>query len=79
MVIDEQIERKLAYYVKEKGVKNIVLKVSPILGAYLTRGIFNSYLSKWKKKYKCKIKVEEITGYSVLQYEFYNEKEEALD
>ena len=79
VVIDEQIERKLAYYVNEKGVRNFILKVSPILGAYLTRGILNSYLSKWKKKYKCRIKVEEITGYSVLQYEFYNEKEEALD
>ena len=50
-----------------------------MLGAYLGRGMWNSYLSKWKKKYKCRIKLVEVTDYSVLQYEFYNEKEEALD
>ncbi len=79
VVIDEQIERKLSYYVSEKKCRDFVLKLSPMLGAYLGRGMWNSYLSKWKKKYKCRIKLVEVTDYSVLQYEFYNEKEEALD
>ena len=79
VVIDEQIERKLAYYVSEKGCRILILKVSPILGAYLSRGIFNSYLSKWRNKYKCKIKLVESTDFSVLQYEFYDSNEEALD
>lgn len=79
VVIDEQIERRLSYYVTEKGCRQFVLKVSPILGAYLTRGLLNSYLSKWKKRYKCKIRLEEITDFTVLQYEFYDSNEEALD
>jgi len=77
VVIDEQIERKLSYLVEDKGLKKLTLKVSPILGAYLDRG-FNSYLRKWKRKYGCKIKLVETTGFTVLQSEFYNEKGEEL-
>ncbi len=76
-VIDEQVEKDLEDLVKEKGHKSLTLKTSPILGAYLTRGL-NSYVSKWKRKYKCKIKTEECNDFTVLQYEFFNEKGEKL-
>ena len=79
VVIDEQIERKLSHLVIEKGEDDLVLRVGPILGAYLTRGMFNSFLAKWKRKYKCKLKIEESSDFTVLQFEFYNTKEEALD
>lgn len=76
-VIDQQVERDLEEIVNEHGVKSVTLKVSQILGAYLTRGL-SSYVSKWKRKYKCKIKVVEDNDFTVLQYEFYNEKGEKL-
>ena len=79
VVIDEEIERKLAFYVNEKGHKSLTLKTSPILGAYLKRGVFNSYVSRWKKKYKCKLEVVETTDFSVLQNELFTEKGEKLD
>ena len=79
LVIDEQIERRLAYYVNDMHCKSFTLKVSPILGAYLTKGIFKSYMSKWRKKYKCKINLVEISDFTVLQNEFYNEKGDKLD
>ena len=79
VVIDEEIERKIAYYVIEKGHKVLTLKTSPILGAYLKRGLFNSFLSKWKKHYKVKLDIEEITDFTVLQHEMYNEKGEKLE
>ncbi|MBQ9184332.1 MAG: Rne/Rng family ribonuclease [Bacteroidales bacterium] len=79
LLIDEQIERKLAFYVTEKGLKTLTLKVSPILGAYLTRGLFSSFIGKWKKKYKCKINLIEVTDFSVLQNEFYDVKGDLLD
>jgi ribonuclease G len=79
VVIDEAIERRLSYYTMEKGLTNLALKVSPILGAYLTKGIFNSILGRWKKKYKCKIELVEVTDFTVLQNEFYNEKGDKLD
>ena len=76
-VIDEQIERGLADFV-EKGGKTFTLKVSPILGAYLSRG-FNSFVRKWKRKYKCKLEMVEDNDFSILQYEFYDEKGKALN
>lgn len=76
-VIDEQIERVLVDFV-EKGGKTFTLKVSPILGAYLSRG-FNSFVRKWKRKYKCKLEIVEDNDFSILQYEFYDEKGKALN
>lgn len=77
VVIDEAIERKIAYYVSG-GQNTFTLKVSPILGAYLKKGIFST-VYKWRKKYKCKIEVVEVTDFSVLQNEFYNEKGDKLE
>ena len=79
VVIDEEIERRISYFVIEKGLRNITIKTSPILGAYLKRGLFNSYLSKWRKRYKIKLNIEEVTDFSVLQHEMFNEKGEKLE
>ena len=77
-VIDEEIERKIAYWSGEKGMKALTVKVSPILGAYLTRGL-NSFLRKWKRKYRCKITMLEDSSYSILQNEIFDEKGKALE
>ncbi|MBQ9878358.1 MAG: Rne/Rng family ribonuclease [Bacteroidales bacterium] len=77
-VIDENIEETLSYLVAEKNARNLSLKVSPILGAYLSRG-FSSYVRKWKKKYRCRLSLTESTDLGVLQYEFYDEKGEKLN
>lgn len=79
LLIDESIESKLSYLVLEKGVRKLTLKVGPILGAYLSRGLWNSFVSKWKRKYGCKLQLEESSGNSILQYEFYDEKGEVLN
>lgn len=76
LVIDEELERKIAYHT-ENGVKSFILKTGPILGSYISRG-FNSFLRKWRRKYKCKIKHEEVQDFSVLQYEFYYEDGDIL-
>ena len=81
-VIDEQIERDIAYF-SDKGHKELTLKVSPILGAYLKRGQSligdKSFIGKWKKKYGCKLTLVEMTGFSVLQNEIYDEKGDRLE
>ncbi len=76
VVIDEEIERTLADLV-EKGHKQLTIRVSPILGAYLSRG-FNSFVCKWKRKYKCKVRLIEMTEHSILQYEIIDEKGRVL-
>ena len=78
ILIDEQIERRLAYYSGDLKIKSFTLKTSPILGAFLSRG-FNSYLRKWKRKYKCKIQLQEVLDFSVLQNEFYDDRGGKLD
>ena len=78
ILIDEEIERRIAYYTDELRLKSFTLKTSPILGAFLSRG-FNSYLRKWKRKYKCKIKLQELMDFSVLQNEFYDDLGGKLD
>ena len=78
VVIDEQVERKLAYFVQEKGFKELSLKTSPILASYLTRG-WKSFCKTWKRKYKCRLNLVESTDFSVLQFEFYDKKGEALE
>lgn len=79
VVIDEAIERRLAYYVAEKNIRSFILKVSPILGAYLSRGVFSSIIGKWKAKYRCKIRLVEITDFTVLQNELFTENGDKLD
>ena len=36
-------------------------------------------VGKWKKKYKCRITVEEVTDFPVLQNELYDEKNDRLE
>ncbi len=78
VIIDEQIERKLSYFVGDRGVKSLSLRTSPILGAYLSRG-WNSFIAKWRRKYKCKLRLVESTSNSILQYEFLNPEGEVLE
>ena len=79
VVIDEQIERKLADLVEHSRARQYILKVSPILGSYLTRGLLNSFAARWRRKYRCKLRIEELSDHSILQYEFYDEKGKELE
>ena len=79
-VIDETMERTISFYVSEKGIKSFIIKVGPVLGAYLTRGILGkSIISKWKRRYSCKIKLVEVSDFTLLQNEFYDENGVKLD
>ena len=77
LVADEEVERKLSDAIERKGTGKFTVKVSPMLGAYLTRG-WNSFIRKWQKKYKCKLKVEESSDFSLLQSEILDEKGKVL-
>jgi ribonuclease, Rne/Rng family len=67
ILIDEVLERQLAYYTKEKKINSFILKVNPILEAYLTKGLFSSIKRKWCKKYSCSIKIFTDSEYTLLQ------------
>jgi ribonuclease G len=78
IVIDEAIERELAYYVKERGYKEIVLKVNPLVSSYLTKGIL-SIAYKWKLKYRCKLKIVPSTSNALLEIFWMNRQGERID
>lgn len=78
LLIDETIERKLAYYVKEKGIKSLILHVNPILAAYITKGL-SSIRFKWSVKYKCTIKIQVVTTNSLLEVKWFDAKGEKLE
>lgn len=68
ILIDENIERQLAYYVKEKGEKSFHLTVNPLVEAYLTKGMFNSIVKKWRKKYGVAISVSASEDMAILDF-----------
>lgn len=78
LVIDEEIERHISYIVEEKHIKSFTLKTGPVLGAYVEKGFF-SFLRKWRKRYKCAIRHEEVQNFSVLQYEFLDENGQKIE
>jgi ribonuclease G len=78
LLIDETLERELAFYVKEKKIKEFILRTSPILAAYLTKGLL-SIRYKWSRKYGCTIKVIGDTDYSIIQTRWLDRKGDPLD
>ncbi len=78
ILISEMIEQPLGYYVKEKNIKSFILKVNPIIEAYLTKG-FKSIYRSWEKKYKCRISVKTSTDYAILQFEWLDKSGEKFD
>ena len=78
ILFDETVERRLAYYTKERGLDNFILKVSPIFEAYLTRGL-NSIRRKWCRKYNCKVKIVGDNDYSILQATWCNAAGEPIE
>lgn len=54
--MDQQLENRVAYYAREKGIKNLTVKASPYVAAFVTRG-FPSLRLRWMWRYKSWIKV----------------------
>ncbi len=56
LVIDKQIENRVSYFVTKKGIKNLTIKASPYVAAYLTKGLFSLRL-RWCLRYGAAIRV----------------------
>ena len=79
ILVDETLERQLAYYVKERNIKSFILQTNPILGAYLTKGWCTSIKRKWCRKYGCSIKLNNNTDYTLLQAEWFQSYGDRID
>jgi ribonuclease G len=77
VLLVEQIESKMSFFIEKENLKKIVIKVHPYVAAYLTTGLF-SLRFKWALRYRCKIAVDPVYAYHFLEYKFYNAREEEL-
>lgn len=68
ILVDEMIERQLAYYVKEKGMKKLHLTVNPLVEAYLKKGLLNSFVRRWKRKYSVALSVTASAELTLLEF-----------
>ncbi len=71
ILLDDEIEDTLKNILTQNNniKKKLVLKVSPIVAAYLTKGIFSIRL-KWMLKYKVWIKIFADSEYGFIRYDF---------
>lgn len=79
LIVDE-IENNLRYFVQEQNEKQLHVAVHPYLEAFLNKGTFfnPSVASKWKKKFKAKLKVTPNNTYHMMEYHFFNKSEEEI-
>ena len=78
LLLGDNIERDLSYLV-DQGHRALILRVHPIVEAYLTKGIlFSSIRSKWSRAFKTKINVVSDTTIALTQYKFYDARTEEL-
>ncbi|MDA3780694.1 MAG: Rne/Rng family ribonuclease [Bacteroidales bacterium] len=73
----DKIETHIKFLVSQLKYKKLTLKVHPYVSAYLNKGFF-SIKKKWKKKYNCKIKVQELASYTFLEYRFFDDDGEQI-
>ncbi|MCX6291395.1 MAG: Rne/Rng family ribonuclease [Bacteroidetes bacterium] len=79
LLVDE-IENNLRYFVQEQNEKILSLIVHPYLEAFLNKGGFfkKSVADLWRKKFKAKISVTANNNYHIMEYHFFNKSEEEI-
>lgn len=77
ILLDEQIENRLAFLANEKRAKRLTLKAHPFVVAFIKQG-FCSKRRKWQRKYKCRLRVSPISSYNFLEYHFFDKNENEI-
>lgn len=73
LLLTDEVENAVSIQ-KEAGARHILVVVHPMLEAYLTKGLFNSMVSSWRKRYKIKIKIESDSTSELLEYHLYDKE-----
>jgi ribonuclease G len=77
LILEDEIEKNLSYLIMQKH-KGLTVDVHPIVHAYLTKGIFFSKLSKWRRKYKQRIKVTANNNNHLTEFKFFDDSDEEI-
>jgi ribonuclease G len=77
LLVDE-IENQLKYYIKELGYKRLMLKTHPYIAGYLKQGFISRQL-KWMFKYKTFLKIKGSDAYDMLHHRFFTIRHEEIE
>lgn len=78
VMLDQQIENKVAYYIGENKLKYIKLRVSPYVAAYLRKG-FPSRRLRWMLKYHSCIKIASDQSTGIVETKFFDREDNELN
>ncbi len=78
LMIDEQIENRIAYYAEKKGITNLTIKASPYVSAFLTKG-FPSLRLRWMARYHSLIRVKTDQAIGVTETKVFDVKGRELN
>ncbi len=70
VILDQQIENQIAYFVRDKGQRYIKLRVSPIVAAFLRKGLFSRRL-RWMLRYGCWISIVADKSTGLIESRFF--------
>lgn len=78
LILEDEIEKNLSYLITHKH-SNLTLVVNPIIYAYLTKGfMWKKKISKWRSKFKQRIKILENTNYHLTEFRFFDNQDEEI-
>jgi ribonuclease G len=77
LLLEDEMEKKLAYLATH-GHKRLHILVHPIIHSHLTKGIFSSIISRWRKKYKLKLQSQASTTSHLVEYKFLDDQQEEI-
>jgi ribonuclease G len=77
LILEDEIEKNLSYLIMQRH-KGLTIEVHPIIYAYLTKGWLLSKLSKWRRKYKQRIRVNANSTYHLTEFRFFDDSEEEI-
>jgi ribonuclease G len=78
LLVDKQIESRIEYYATNKGIKNLTVKASPFVAAFLKRG-FPSLRLRWMWRYKCVVRIHADQAVGVAEAKIYDRKNRELN
>ncbi len=77
LLLDEQIESRVAFLVREKGERKLTVHAHPYVASYLTRGLVSTR-AKWSWRYKAKVKVVPNDSLGMIEYKIYDSEGDAI-
>jgi len=74
----DKIEEDLKLILSRIKTRQLVLRTHPFIAAFLSKGLF-PVSKKMARKYKCKLEVQSIPSYQIMDYRFFNTDGDEID